>query len=324
MIARGARKGLAAGLACGLWLLAASHACAQEPAAARVSQPLADAWWTGPLLAPSAATLPRGDILIEPYFYDAATAGNNGYGSLSYWIYGLTDNLSVGMIPTFDYNQARSGAGSSGVRLGDASVEAQCRLSRFRPGHWRPDISLNLQEAFPTGRYDRLGNHPGNGTGAGSYTTTVSLYTQTYFWLPTGRILRARLNWSQAFSSAVSLADVSVYGTGPGFRGQARPGDAAQLDLGLEYSLTRRWVLADDIAARYQASTLVQGVNLAAGTRPAAVRMFAGASSEFTFAPAIEYNFNASVGVIGGVRIIELGHNFTPSLTPVIAINIVR
>jgi hypothetical protein len=30
-------------------------------------QSLDDAWWTGPMLAPSAATLPRGHFLIEPF-----------------------------------------------------------------------------------------------------------------------------------------------------------------------------------------------------------------------------------------------------------------
>jgi hypothetical protein len=33
-------------------------------------QSLQDAWWTGPLLANSANTLPRGHFLVEPYIYD--------------------------------------------------------------------------------------------------------------------------------------------------------------------------------------------------------------------------------------------------------------
>ncbi len=38
-------------------------------------QSLEDAWWTGPMLAPSAATLPRGHLLIEPYLYDVIAQG---------------------------------------------------------------------------------------------------------------------------------------------------------------------------------------------------------------------------------------------------------
>ena len=37
-------------------------------------QPVEDAWWTGPMLAPSAATLPRGHFLIEPYLFDVIAA----------------------------------------------------------------------------------------------------------------------------------------------------------------------------------------------------------------------------------------------------------
>jgi hypothetical protein len=74
-------------------------AAAQQPAASSSSVPqsLNDAWWTGPLLAPSANTLPRGHFLIEPYLYDVITQGSydskgtrqsapheNGFGSLTY------------------------------------------------------------------------------------------------------------------------------------------------------------------------------------------------------------------------------------------------
>jgi hypothetical protein len=38
-------------------------------------QSMGDAWWTGPLLAPSANTLPQGHILVEPYLYDVITQG---------------------------------------------------------------------------------------------------------------------------------------------------------------------------------------------------------------------------------------------------------
>src|SRR5204862_7833870 len=62
-----------------------------------------DAWWTGPMLAPSAATLPQGHGLVETYLFDGmtdgrfdmhgtrrATAHRHGIGSLSYIMHGLT------------------------------------------------------------------------------------------------------------------------------------------------------------------------------------------------------------------------------------------
>jgi hypothetical protein len=40
-----------------------------------VRQSLDDAWFTGPMLAPNATTLPRGHFLIEPYLYDVIAQG---------------------------------------------------------------------------------------------------------------------------------------------------------------------------------------------------------------------------------------------------------
>jgi hypothetical protein len=50
-----------------------------------------------------------------------------------------------------------------------------------------------LSETFPTGRYERLDEHPADGFGAGAYATTVSLYSQDYFWLSTGTPLYPRV-----------------------------------------------------------------------------------------------------------------------------------
>jgi hypothetical protein len=54
------------------------------------------------------------------------------------------------------------------------------------------------------------------------------------------------------------------------------------------------------------------------------VRASSGRSEAFGFAPAVEYNFNANVGVLFGVRVIPGGHNVTRSVTPAIAVNIVH
>ena len=93
-----------------------------------------------------------------------------------------------------------------------------------------PTISINVQETLPTGRYDRLGERPHDGFGSGAYTTTLSVYAQTYFWMPNGRLLRMRVNASQGLSSGADIAGTSVYGTGAGFLGRAEPGNSFVLD----------------------------------------------------------------------------------------------
>src|SRR5262249_45824939 len=184
-------------------------------------QSLDDAGWTGPMLAPSAETLPRGHFLIEPYIYDVIVQGQydsngarhsaphaNGFGSLTYMNYGLANRVTVGLIPTVGYNDVSKGPSSGGVGLGDFTGQVQYRITQFQEGHWVPTTSIALQETLPTGRYDRLGNRPSDGFGSGAYTTTLAFYSQTYFWLPNRRILRMRFNVSPAVSSNVRLRDV--------------------------------------------------------------------------------------------------------------------
>jgi hypothetical protein len=63
---------------------------------------LNDAWGTGPILAASGATLPRGHSLIEPYFYDVRGKHSNSFGTSTYALYGLTNGFTVGLIPAGD------------------------------------------------------------------------------------------------------------------------------------------------------------------------------------------------------------------------------
>jgi hypothetical protein len=315
-----------------LLALAASIAAAQS---SNPREPMADAWWTGPLLAPSANTLPQGHMLIEPYVYDVTTQGfynstgtrvsaphANEFGSLTYFNYGLFNKFTVGVIPVFGYNEVSHGPNSSSLEVGDLNVQAQYRLRLFREGSWLPTISVNFQETLPVGKYDQLGNNTNNGLGSGAYTTTLGFYTQTFFWMPNGRILRTRFNVTQAFSHSASVQDVSIYGTTQGFRGHASPGAALFLDLAAEYSITRHWVLAGDAVYRHQYNTAVSGYNL---SDPAtSIFLNSGPSQVLGFAPAFEYNFTSKVGFIAGARIFPAGKNTTDSITPVIAVNIVH
>jgi hypothetical protein len=250
----------------------------------------------------------------------------DGFGSLTYINYGLTDRLTVGVIPTFGYNRVSGGPSSSHVGAGDVSVQAQWRLTQFDPDSGVPTMSINVQESIPTGRFDHLSDHPSDGFGSGARTTTLGWYAQTYFWMPNGRILRTRLDIADAFSRSVNIEDVSVYGTGTGFRGQAKPGDVQTVDLAFEYSVTQNWVLALDLLYRHSENTRVTGQFLldpAATAHGDDFRSDTGASVSFAVAPAVEYNWNANIGMLFGTRII-LGTRTTPAtVTPVVALNMV-
>jgi len=310
-------------------LAVAAPAFATDAPAGR--QAVSDAWWTGPILASGASTLPKGHALIEPYLYDAKPYGAidgdgkrhdvpdaDGFGSLTYLLYGVTDTFTAGVIPRFGYARTKAGS-SSGVQLGDFTVQGQYRLTQWKEGGRTPTISVLLQETLPTGRYDRLDDRPHDGFGSGAYATTLGVNSQTYFWTPNGRILRTRLNVAYTVSGHADVEGVSVYGTPAGFDGRAKPGDSFNVDLAFEYSITRQWVAALDLAYQRDASTTVSGVDRAG----VAYARRTPVSQALILAPAVEYNFSPAVGVIMGARIIPAGRNVTASVTPVIAVNYV-
>ena len=284
---------------------------------------LDDAWWAGPMLANSAATLPRGHALFEPYIYDVAAGRAHAFGSRTYALYGIADGLTVGLIPVFGFTAISGGSGSSGVGLGDFVLFGQRRLSTFRPGRWLPATAVMVQETLPTGRYDRLGR-ASDGFGAGVYATTVGLNAQTYFWLPNGRVMRLRVNLTDTIPGRARVDGVSVYGTGSRFHGMAAPGGAFGADVSTEYSVTRRAVLAADVTYRYASSTRVSGAIGGAPGDAASFRMDTGSSRSIGIAPAVEFSWTPNLGVLLGAWIIPPGHDTGFSVTPAIAINIVR
>ncbi|MEO8672895.1 MAG: transporter [Tahibacter sp.] len=333
-----ARRGFAA-IAILLATLSATCVTQADSGPSRESdrQSLDDAWWTGPLLAAGAASLPQGHWLFEPYFFDIKTyahydesgkrrdvVDHSFSGSQSYLLYGLTDNLTVGVIPRFGYNDVASGRNSTSIRVGDFTVQAGYQLTRYHEGGWTPTMSLVVQETLPIGKYDRLGDRVGDGVGGGAYSTTIELHSQYYFWMPSGRILRSRLNLSYSTSNAASLEDVSVYGTDEGFRGRAEPGDSWTITSAWEYNATRHWVLAMDVYYQHDANTRVHGVvpNHAGSVDPFEAN--SGSSHRIGIAPAIEYNWSSSVGVIAGFRWVAKGRNVDATIAPIVAINYVH
>jgi hypothetical protein len=269
--------------------------------------------WTGPMLASTAETLPRGHFYTEPYFFDVIVAGDHHPGSSGFYQYGLLDNLTVGFQPSFATDTNRL---DRGMAIGDFKLLSQLRLTHFTPKHQVPTIALVLNEVIPTGKFDRLGpTHEGHGSGA--FATEVGVNVQHWFLLKNGRLLRARINVLERLYSRADVVGASVYGTAAGFRGHARPGARTTLIGAVEYSLTDKWVLAFDVEADFAGRTTVAGRDGAG----APVRTTSPASRDIGFAPAVEYNWSPSTGALVGVWVIPKGHNAPASVTPAIAIS---
>jgi hypothetical protein len=280
-------------------------------------QSLDDAWWTGSIVAYSPRSLPQGHLLIEPYLYDVSTRRSDGVHSFTYFLYGVTDRLTVGVAPDFAFNAVRGGQDSSGPHLGDTTLRAQYMLIAMDAERTIPDLALAVLQNLPTGKYDHLGRSS-DGFGNGSYATTLALYSQLAWWMPGGRLLRTRLNLSQTLSPQVPLSGASVYGSDIGFLGHARPGIQSAAIIAFEYSVTRNWVLALDLIYNHGNAGLIQGFE--AGNF---LQSKSGSSDGYGFTPAVEYNWTSNLGLIAGVRVFPDSHNIDASVTPVVAINYV-
>ena len=142
----------------------------------------------------------------------------------TYILYGLTDTVAVGMIPRFFCNEPAGAPNSSGVQVGDLTLQAGHGLTQYQDGSHVPALAFVIDETLPHRALRSTGPAERWGGGRGSYATGFSLYSQDYFWMPNGRILRcaARPHLYTLIGGA-TFEDASVYGTAYGFRGPCLP-----------------------------------------------------------------------------------------------------
>jgi hypothetical protein len=301
----------------------AGSANAQQPDSAAKSQ-----WFTGSLIAPSPALLKAGAFEIEPYLVYTGNTGsyaaNWSHHSVAHNLsevqsetlveYGITDRLSIQAVPSFGalWTGQNSSFGS-----GDLPVELKYRFNDQNVATGAPSVTVFLGMSFPLGKYDGL-TVPSVGQGSGAFTVKQGILLQSLFDTWGDHPLRLRL-YADAFEpiADASVRDISVYGTAQGFHGHAAPGFAADTGLGVEYGLSQRWVLALDLVQNYADTTHVSGaIGSAAVTtskNPAGIA--------FSVAPAVEYNFSGSVGLIVGVQFSVAGRYTGSYVAPQIALS---
>lgn len=303
--------------------MAVAPANAQQPDSAAQSQ-----WFTGSLIAPSPALSKADGFEVEPYVvYTGNTgsyAGNWSHHSGAHDLneaqsetlveYGITDRLSIQAVPSF---AALWTGQNSSFGAGDLPVELKYRFVDQNAASGAPSVTVFLGMSFPLGEYDRL-TIPSVGQGSGAFTVKEGVLLQSLFDTWGDHPLRLRL-YADAFEplAAASIRDISVYGTAQGFHGHAMPGFAADVGLGVEYGLSQRWVLALDLVQNYSDTTRVTGATGSA----ASTTTTDPASIAFSIAPAVEYNFSSSVGVIVGVQFSVAGRNTSSYVAPQIAVS---
>jgi hypothetical protein len=309
-----------------------------QPAASN-EESIDDAWWTGPLVAPNPTALPVGTFLAEPYFTGNINYGQygsgwgmsrkpNSYSAGTAWLleYGLLPNFSLSVLPGASYGW-NHGGDSSSIQFTDLQVRVQYMFHKFKgKGDLWPTISLEVGEIFPTGQYSNLSSGE-DGVGNGVYSTRLGLWTQYYYWLPNGRILRQRFDVIANIPTGnAKLHNLSSYNTPQGFNGHVSAGNSYTFDLAYEYSLTSHWVPAIDFVYIHGDRNEVSGIQRVGSGLASYNQAYGkgGPSTEyFEVDPAIEYNFNDRYGIIAGAEIAVGGRNTTATVIPQVAINMV-
>ncbi len=288
--------------------------------------------FTGPLLAAPGDTPPAGSFNFEPYFFYTDSYGiYNNRGRVVpvpstftsnptfVFMYGLATHLQLQFVVSAYRN---SKDGQHYTSLGDPNVQLAYQFFEQKDGTIIPDFTFTAQESFPISRYKNL-NPARLGTdaiGSGSYETTLSFNLQKLFKLFATHYLNARFNFTLNLPHHAKVSGFNTYGGGIGTAGTVYPGHSRTLDLGLEYTLTHHWVGALDIVLVKGSGTgFVGNLGVSANGLPASMTSLR--HRQFSLAPAIEYNFNETWGVIGGVWFSVNGKNSTDFKSAVLAIN---
>ncbi len=290
-------------------------------------------WLTGSLLTPSAYAVEKGHYNIEPYLYVTTRKGvyDASWKSHStrqaaqitpqvYLEFGIWDHISFKAIPTASYTIL---SGQKSLQVNDLPIGFHFQLLLEQPGKWYPTIKFGLSENLPLGKYQRLDPHK-KGTdsgGAGSFATTPELVFGRLFHFGNGvHYLNTRLSFSYTIPAPVHVKGWNTYGGGCGTRGKVYPGNLFSTFLGLEWTVTQHWALACDIVNLYQNKTRFSGHK--GESAPGIPNSVGGPSSnQISIAPAIEYNWSAGLGIIGGVWWTIAGRNTPEFVSGVIALN---
>lgn len=276
--------------------------------AARAGADDGEAWFTGSLNSTGATALPAGHFLVEPYLVDVMAPADHVHKaeSLNLLLYGVSDDLTVGLIPRFAYRER--------AELGDLTARVQYRFTPYDPETGFPSLALVLNQTFPTGRHDNLDSQDDNGSGGGAYVTSLGFLSDEYFTLPGDHLVRARFNLAYGVASQVGVQNRSVYGTPDGFEGHAAPGSQLGATLAFEVALTQRWAFAIDFDYDRAGHGSMWGNGL---------HWEENSAQSADIVPSIEYNFTGNTGLIVGVQMPLWQRNGPSVVIPMAALNCV-
>lgn len=287
-------------------------------------------WLSGPLIAPAEEAVPWGNVELEMYVFanvvsgtytsDWKTKSTPNFYSLNPQLYvyvGVLPFMDIQLVPQFFSNWCED---SYSTQFGDLSVAIDIQLIDPWAHKWFPGIKFSVAEKFPSGKYQNGGPHMHRTdlVGGGSYQTSINLLFYKVLHIIDHHFLSQILSFSYSKESSVYVHGFNVYGGGYGTSGRVYPGDTTQIIYSFEFTFDKHWAFAMDNVYTHVNKTPFKGRGGYTDEGTLASVSFPS-SEQFSLAPAIEYNLNATYSAIGGVYFSVLGRNALKFLSGVVA-----
>lgn len=284
-------------------------------------------FFTGPIIAPSGHVVPVGNVNVQPYIFYTSIPGFydknwNFQSQQKYSSYitqipiqtGIYKNIGISITPQMAVNKCGN---KRYFGFGDLPFKINYQIRSSQINSWLPAVKFSTGINFPVGSYDGLdpNNLATDYFGTGSWLPNLGVVLASIKQLGnTIHFFSYRLACSYTFGTPTNVSGSNVYGGGKGTYGTVFPGNILQTSASFETNFTRRFAFAMDIVYNHFDKTRFTGKTVVPNTRPSA--------ELFSIAPALEYNWNENIGIIGGTWLSVMGRNTASFTSAVIAINI--
>lgn len=255
-------------------------------------------WSTGVLLNEGAIQVEKGSISSFTDFYNTQELAVQQWGVYSQNAYGLSDHWSVQIIPAYNYNVS---GGRTATAWGDLTTLLGYQLNYQSVGSDWPSIRADFTTVFPVGRYNNLdfNNNGFDATGRGSYVIGMIINTE-YLSMPIpDHFLNTYFSVGYTYWTPVHLSGLNQYGGGLGTNGRLGSSDEFLTNLAFEFHLNRHWAAIFEAFYLFNSPASFKG-NPGQGLDGREVTVLREGLSQFSLAPALEYNFSDYVGIVGG------------------------
>jgi hypothetical protein len=288
-------------------------------------------WFTGPLLAGSGKTCPKNHYALQPNFivFSSNSFYNNRWKtedlpsfvtvqpSLLY-LFGITNWMDCQVVSSLNTNFCKD---KNATRMSDTSLNLGFQVLNDTRGSLEPDLRVILKQDFPTGHYKNLNpkKEVTDASGSGFYKIGIGTNFQKIFYL-NERLLRGRFNFTYKASTTTFAEGFSVFGGGFNTSGYIDPTHYFSADVAFEYTLSQNITFAIDLFWEAQSKGIFKGNP---GKTPTGEKAFVLSPrfQRFSLAPALEYNFSDTTGIIAGSWFTVAGKNTPQFASFVISLN---